>query len=145
MTFEEELERHGGFIFTNVGDSMLPLIRQGRDVLEITAKPAGRLKKYDVALYKVGGRYILHRVLKVREKDYVIAGDNNSYLEYVTDEQIIGLLSGLTRDGRRVELSGRRYRLYLFFRCDLYPVRFAARRLRAVAGRVKRGIKEVLG
>ena len=143
MSFEEELKAHGGFIFTNVGESMLPLIRQGRDVLEITAKPAGRLKKYDVALYKVGGRYILHRVLKVREKDYVIAGDNNSFLETVTDGQIVGVLSGLTRDGRRVALSGWRYRLYLFFRCDLYHVRIALLRLRGLLGRIKRGIKEV--
>lgn len=126
MSFEEELEQHGGFIFTNVGDSMLPLIRQGRDVLEISRKPAGRLNKYDIPLYKRDGKYILHRILKVRENDYVIAGDHNIRREYgVTDEQIIGVLTGLTRDGKSIKLSGWKYRTYLFFWCDLFPLRAA--------------------
>ena len=43
-TFEEELERTGKLIYTNVGDSMMPLIRQDRDLLIIEKKPEGRLK-----------------------------------------------------------------------------------------------------
>ena len=50
-TFEEEIRRTGKLIYTNVGDSMLPIIRQGRDLL-IISKVEGRLKKYDVPLYK---------------------------------------------------------------------------------------------
>lgn len=146
MTFEEELNTHGGFIFTNAGDSMKPLIRQGRDVLEITKRPAGRLKKYDVPLYKAGNRYILHRILKVRAHDYIIAGDHNYRKEIVTDEQIIGILTGLTRDGNRRRLSGWKYRLYLFFWCDLFPVRAGILYMTVLAwrvlGRMKQAIKE---
>ena len=149
MTFEEELNLHGGFIFTNVGDSMLPLIQQGRDILEITRRPAGRLKKYDVPLYKAGDRYILHRILKVREHDYIIAGDHNYRREIVTESQIIGILTGLTRDGRQRRLSGPKYRLYLFFWCDLFPVRAVVLFLltipRRVWGRIKRANKEERG
>ena len=73
--FEDVIERDGRLVYTNVGDSMRPLIRQDRDIL-IIEKPHGRLKKYDVPLYKRdSGQYVLHRVLKVREKDYVICGD----------------------------------------------------------------------
>ena len=125
MTFEEELDVHGGFIFTNVGSSMRPLIVESRDVLEITKRPEGRLRKYDIPLYKVGGRYVLHRILRVREADYVAAGDHNYRKEIVTDGQIIGILTGLTRDGKRRALSGWKYRCYLFFWCDLYPIRAA--------------------
>ena len=50
-TFEEEIEKSGKIIYTNVGDSMMPLIRQNRDLL-IIEKVSGRLKKYDVPLYK---------------------------------------------------------------------------------------------
>ncbi|MGN0657587.1 MAG: hypothetical protein ACI4KR_12440 [Ruminiclostridium sp.] len=50
-TFEEEIRRKGKLIYTNVGDSMAPLIRQGRDLLIISAVN-GRLKKYDIPLYK---------------------------------------------------------------------------------------------
>lgn len=49
-TFEEEIANNGFLLYRNVGDSMLPLIRQGRDLLLITSKPEGRLNKYDVPL-----------------------------------------------------------------------------------------------
>lgn len=35
-TFEEEIANNGFLLYRNVGDSMLPLIRQGRDLLLIT-------------------------------------------------------------------------------------------------------------
>ena len=59
-TFEEELERTGKLVYTNVGDSMMPLIRQDKDLLIIEKKPEGRLKKYDVPLYRRdSGQYVL--------------------------------------------------------------------------------------
>lgn len=75
-TFEEEISHTGKLIYTNVGDSMMPLIRQNRDLL-IIEKVSGRLKKYDVPLYKRdSGQYVLHRIIKVHKDDYVICGDN---------------------------------------------------------------------
>ena len=71
-SFEEILESEGRLIYSNVGDSMLPMIRQGRDLLVIE-RTSGRLKQYDVPLYRRDtGQYVLHRVLKVRERDYVL-------------------------------------------------------------------------
>ena len=77
-SFEELLERDGKLVYTNVGVSMMPLLRQHRDVMVIGRVPKGeRLKKYDAPLYKRrNGQYILHRILEVREKDYVVCGDN---------------------------------------------------------------------
>ena len=76
-TFEEQLAQNGRLIYTNKGSSMLPLIREGRDLL-IIEPVHGRLKKYDVPLYKRdSGQYVLHRILKVRSDDYVICGDNH--------------------------------------------------------------------
>lgn len=94
--FRTELEKHGKIIYTNVGDSMMPLIKQGRDVL-IIEKNNGRLKKYDVPLYRRdSGQYVLHRILKVQESDYVICGDNRSRRETgITDRHIIGVLTGI--------------------------------------------------
>ena len=75
-SFEEIINRDGKLIYTNKGDSMMPLIKEGRDLI-IIEKTQGRLKKYDVPLYKRdSGQYVLHRILKVREDDYVICGDN---------------------------------------------------------------------
>lgn len=123
-SFEEVLARDGRLVYSNVGDSMAPLIRQGRDLLVIV-RPQGRLKKYDIPLYKRrSGQYVLHRILKVRENDYVICGDNRFRREYgVTDAQILGVLESLVRGGREIPLRGWKYRLYEFFWCDLFPLR----------------------
>ncbi|MBO5459461.1 MAG: S24/S26 family peptidase, partial [Lachnospira sp.] len=88
-TFESELDKHGFLIYTNVGDSMMPLLRQHHDLIVIK-KTTGRLKKYDVPLYKRdSGQYVLHRILNVRKNDYVICGDNRYNREYgITDKHI---------------------------------------------------------
>ena len=35
MSFEELLDRDGYLAYTNVGTSMMPLLRQGKDVMEM--------------------------------------------------------------------------------------------------------------
>ena len=122
--FEDVIERDGRLVYTNVGDSMRPLIRQDRDIL-IIEKPQGRLKKYDVPLYKRdSGQYVLHRILKVRDSDYVICGDNRYCKEYgITDRHIIGVLTAVVRDGKEMPITDWRYRLYVHLWCDLFPLR----------------------
>lgn len=123
-SFEEILEKEGWLIYTNVGDSMLPMIRQGRDLLVIR-RQTGRLKKYDVPLYRRdSGQYVLHRILKVRENDYVICGDNRWHRETgITDRHILGVLTAIIRDGKEVLVTDPRYRLYVHLWCDLFPLR----------------------
>ncbi len=130
-TFEEEIERSGKIIYTNVGDSMMPFIKQGRDVLVIS-KAEGKLKRYDVPLYKRdNGRYVLHRILKVRKNDYVICGDNRWSKEYgITDRHIIGVLTGVIRDGKEISVTDRKYRMYVHLWCDLFPIRAFILRMR---------------
>lgn len=145
-TFEEELIRKGTILYPNVGSSMLPLIRQGKDVLIIqrpaewnTEKAEGcgdtvvKLKRLDVPLYRRNdGSYVLHRVLKVRKNDYVICGDHCYRKEYgVTDRQIIGVLTGVIREGREISVHDPRYLLYSHLWCDLYPIRAGILRLKA--------------
>lgn len=125
-------------IYTNVGDSMMPIIRQNRDLL-IIEKVNGRLKKYDVPLYKRdSGQYVLHRILKVRKNDYVICGDNRWNKEYgITDRHIIGVLTGIVRDGKTISVKDKKYRLYVHLRCDLFYVR-------AFILRVKKYLKRLM-
>ena len=122
--FEDVIERDGRLVYTNVGDSMRPLIRQDRDIL-IIEKPHGRLEKYDVPLYKRdSGQYVLHRVLKVRENDYVICGDNRYSKEYgITDRHIIGVLTAVVRDRKEIPINDWRYRIYVHLWCDFFPIR----------------------
>lgn len=123
-TFEEQLAKNGKLIYTNKGDSMMPLIRQDRDLLVI--KPVhGRLKKYDVPLYKRdSGQYVLHRILTVRKNDYVICGDNRWIKEYgIRDRHIIGVLYAVIRDGKEVSVNDMKYKLYVHLWCDFFPIR----------------------
>lgn len=132
-TFEDEIKRTGRIIYTNVGYSMMPLIKQGRDVLVISAVN-GRLKRYDIPLYKRdSGQYVLHRILKVRKNDYVICGDNRCNKEYgITDRHIIGVLSGIIRDGREIPVTDIKCRIYAHLWCDLFPVRVLIIRIRQI-------------
>ena len=123
-TFEEQLAQNVKLIYTNKGDSMMPLIKQDRDLLII--EPAnGRLKKYDVPLYKRdSGQYVLHRILKVREDDYVICGDNRWVKEYgIQDRHIIGVLTAVVRDGKEISVNNWKYKLYVHLWCDMFPIR----------------------
>ena len=123
-TFKEQLELHGKIIYTNVGTSMMPLLRQGRDVM-IIERPTGRLKKYDVPLYiRPDGMYVLHRILKVRKNDYVICGDHCTVKEYgITDNDIVGVLTGVIRDGKTITTDSLGYKLYYHLWCDFFPIR----------------------
>ena len=124
ISFEEELERSGKLVYTTVGVSMRPLIRQDKDI-SIIEKPKGRLKKYDVALYKrPTGQYVLHRVVKVLEDGYVILGDNCCSKEFnIKDSQILGVLTSLNRGGKEIDFESFGYKLYVRLRYAHYPVR----------------------
>ena len=123
-TFEEILEEKGFLIYTNVGFSMMPLLRQRRDVIEIRKKEPGRCKKYDVVLYKKGDSYILHRILKVLPEGYIIAGDHNTFLEKdVTDDMILGVMTRVVRDGKTISVDDFWYKVYVHLWCDVYPMR----------------------
>ncbi len=140
-TFEEEIQQNGRLVYTNVGVSMLPLIRQHRDLV-IVEKPKGRCKKYDVALYKKNGRYILHRVLEVRADDYVIRGDNCLRKEYgITDRQVIGVLSAVVRDGKTIPVGDWKYQVYSRLWHRIFWIRLAVYCLRAVPSWLGRKLK----
>ena len=151
VTFEELLEKDGYLVYTNVGTSMMPLLRQRRDIIEIRRKdPATRCKRYDAVLYKYGDKYILHRVLKVRPKDYVICGDHNIWREYgITDDQILGVMTRVVRDGKSIYPTDWKYKLYVHLWCDFYPVRatilYVKRFVRAGLSAVKRRVMKLVG
>ena len=124
--FEELLEKDGYLVYTNVGTSMMPLLRQRRDIIEIQKKGSERCNKYDAVLYKYGDKYILHRILKVRPNDYVICGDHNIRREYgITDDQILGVMTRVIRDGKSIYPSDWKYKLYVHLWCDFFHVRVA--------------------
>lgn len=126
-TFEEELKEKGVLVYTNVGTSMRPLIRQGKDVMIISSLDhLGRnLRKMDVPLYKrESGQYVLHRIIKINKDGYVIRGDNTYSNEYgVTDSQVLGVLTGVIRNGKEISVNSFGYKVYSYFWLYTYYIR----------------------
>lgn len=129
-TFEKELQKSGFIVYTNVGVSMLPLIRENRDILIIKKAQTEALKKYDVVLFERKntegrGRYVLHRIIKILpDKKYFIVGDNCTSGEIVEVEQILGVLSSIQRKNKPMYLNGFRYKTYVYLWCMPYRLRF---------------------
>lgn len=98
-SFEDVITEQGRLIYTSVGDSMFPLIKEG-DLLVI-GKVTEPLKKYDIPLYKRdNGQYILHRIIDIKPDGYVMCGDNRAEAERgIGDCHIIGVLTAVIRDG----------------------------------------------
>ena len=143
-TYEEQIQQHGSLVYTNVGDSMMPLLREKRDLLIVEKRGAERLKKYDVPLYKrPNGQYILHRIIKVRKDDYVIVGDNRWQREFgVKDEWIFGVLTAVVRDGKRMDVTDWKYKLYVHLWCDFFWVRAAILWVRDLPMRFRRRMRK---
>lgn len=135
--FEELLARDGVLVYRTRGVSMEPMLRQDRDLVVIRV-PASRLKKYDVALYRRGDAYVLHRVIEDKGDYYLIRGDNTYALENVPDSAIIGVLTGFQRKGKQYDVSNRAYRRYARVWNAIYPLRAFCVRFRRVAVRIAR-------
>ena len=142
-TFQEQLAIHGQIVYPNKGDSMMPLLRQHRDLMVIDWKGERRCKKYDAVLYHhPGGEYILHRVLKVKKGEYVLCGDNRWVREYgVKEEWVIGILTAVVRDGKELSAASWKYRLYAHWCVDFYYLRAAKMRLYVLAKGVIRKLR----
>ena len=145
MKFEEVLEQKGWLVYKTKGISMLPMLHENQDLVVIRT-PEGRLKKYDVALYKRGKSYVLHRVIGVRKDGYDIRGDNTYFIEKVPEQAVIGVLTSFTREGEKYEVTDLRYRLYSRVWNMIYPFRVLYRRCFYIAWRIARklGITSLL-
>lgn len=124
MSFEEEIAKCGKLVYTNVGTSMLPLIKEHKDLLVI--EPCNEYKKFDIVLHKSSnGKYVLHRILKLNGDEVVTAGDNSwKHDPKIAPTQILGKLTKIVRDGHELPLSGIKYNIYSHLRCGCPPVKF---------------------
>jgi len=111
---DEILREKGVYVGGVKGDSMMPLLREGIDRVVVEV-PKQKPKKYDVALYKRGERYVMHRIVKVCKNDgYVIRGDNRINNERdITTDRIIGVMTGFLRGDKLIEVTDEKYKEYV--------------------------------
>lgn len=112
--FENEIRKSGYIVFTNEGDSMMPLLRQHKDLMVIR-KITEPLKKNDAVLFKrPDGSYVMHRIIKVCGLgQYRIGGDNRYFSEIIPEEWIIGILTEVIKDGKHISVQSEEYKKYL--------------------------------
>ena len=121
-SFEVILNRDGKLVYKTRGVSMRPMLRENRDIVAISA-PDRPLKRYDVALYRRGSDYVLHRVIRVTDRYYLIRGDNTYATEKVPTDAVIGVLTDFKRKGKTYSVYDIRYRCYCRIWCWSYPLR----------------------
>ena len=141
-TFEEILEKDGKLVYKTKGVSMNPMLYQNRDLVVIEPVK-GRLKELDVALYRRGRSYVLHRVITVNDDGtYLIRGDNTYSDEIVPDSAVLGVLTEFVRDGKQYKVTDEEYLRYVRKRVKSYPMR----RLYVIGKqRTKRVVKKIIG
>lgn len=119
----EQLEKHGNYISVPHGNSMYPMIREGKDAVEIK-KLEHRPRRYDLVLYIRGeDQGVIHRVLYWKKDICVICGDNCWQKEYVKPEQIKGIVTKYYRNGTWNAVHNWKYRLYVHLWTDFYLIR----------------------
>ena len=143
-TIEEVLLETGKYIGPTVGVSMLPMLKNRRDTIVVKAKTE-RLRPLDVALYKRGDAYILHRVLSVTDEGYIIRGDNCLYDEIVPEETVIGVLTEFFRKDKHYFCTDEKYLRYAQRRVKNHKFRrfFKLLKLKILSA-IKKPIKWIL-
>lgn len=139
----EQLEKHGVYLSVPKGISMWPMIHNKQDVIEIH-KLDHPAKRYDLVMYTRGKEQqgVVHRVLHVREKEYVIAGDNCWQLEYIPHEKVAGIATRFCRKRKWYDVNNKGYLFYVHLWTDFFFIRCPILFIRDQCKRVVRKIKK---
>lgn len=145
MSIEDALEEFGSIIWNGKGVSMRPLIRDSVDYVVIE-KADREIRPYDVVLYArdtyaTGDtarkqNYVLHRFIKRDGDKCVILGDNCITYEYVPADKIVGVMTGLVRNGKPHDFDSASYKTYMNLWIKPRRMRVAVIKARAKARRV---------
>ena len=138
---EEQLAR-GYATLPVTGSSMLPMLRQGRDVVRLI-KPEIPPRPGTVLLYRrESGQYVLHRLIRMEgEALCLCCGDNQWEREFVPLSRVIARADGLWRKGVWLDLQQNAACLiYTRVWTGLFPVRRPILWVRRILGRLRRAI-----
>lgn len=122
---EEGIKNNGKFRFYPKGKSMLPLLVEGEDSVVFISPD--NIKKYDMILYRrVNNGYVLHRVIGIRNEEYLLCGDNQCEIEKgIKKEQILAKVECFYKGEKLVDVNNPRYLKYAKNRVASIPIRRA--------------------
>jgi len=106
------------------GESMMPMMRGGRDVVELGPLDGGDIRRGTVVLCRYRGRHILHRIVKVEEDRLTLMGDGNLQPEKVAAADVVAVMRSLHRpSGRVITASSRSWKVCSAVWLALRPAR----------------------
>lgn len=116
LTIEDALIKYKKCIFPIKGVSMLPMLEQDKDTV-VVVPCEKQLQKYDLVLCKYREKYILHRIIAVKDGYYLLCGDNCITTEKVKKDRVLGVAEGFFKDGKYISCSDEAYLKYAKKRC----------------------------
>lgn len=95
------------------GNSMQPFLEHGRDF--VTVSPvSGEVRRGDIVLFRdPTGRYLMHRVIRLREGKVITWGDGNMRPDPAWDpESVLGVVRSAKRKGKFITERSRSWRAW---------------------------------
>lgn len=137
---EQPLKEGKEAAFTVRGNSMWPLLLSGRD--KVAVKQFDKYRKYDVVLYRrESGKYVLHRIIGVKNNAFVLAGDGETEKEYpIYPEQILAKAISGVRKGKPFSCNTFGFKAYSRFWVAFFRLRIP---IAKIAVTMKRWFKRV--
>ena len=105
-------------VITGRGNSMLPLVRSGKDHLKLASCMPETLKPGDIVLYKRdSGSYVVHRIISVLpDKTFVMKGDSQTWAEKgIKASQILAKVTAIIRGEKEISVENKGYLRYARF------------------------------
>lgn len=136
-----QLENGGRAQLTVTGCSMQPMLCHRRDTVELVPV-SGSQRPGDVILYRrENGQYVLHRIIALTPEGYLCSGDNQAMREPVAHDQLLAVMDGFTRKGKRYGLDATGYRVYTWIWVKLFFLRKYYIAIRRCLGRLRSNIR----
>ena len=140
--YKEALDKYGLCVVTTTGTSMLPMLKSGVDSVVIK-KVDRALKKYDCILYKrpSTGKYVLHRIIKIKDNEIVLCGDNQWQSETgITEDNIIGVMDAYYKKEKYIPITKFSYKVYYHLRVSFRWFRFIRDKIHLFLSKIKHKI-----
>ena len=100
---EEEIAQGKPVCFRLKGNSMFPLLKNGKDSVILEKCSADELKPMDVVLFRYRGSHVLHRIIQRTGDDLLIQGDGSIVaMEQCTVKDVVGRVTGVCRSSGKV-------------------------------------------
>ena len=131
----EVLVGGGTFTLFPRGTSMLPIIRAEKDSVVLSLPE--NLKKNDIVLYgRTNGTYVLHRIVRIKNGEYFMCGDNQFAIEHgIFKDSIIAKVTEIISDDGENAMAKSSYNKYV----GTLKLRRLCKRIRAKARRIIKG------